>query len=247
MENYIQNRIEKHYRGMNSDSLTKLDFYEALVIFLENNFLPDAEEKYTSLFCSIHDHFPEGHNCVGCNLNENNERIENFLLGYKLFYDINSTYPAYIMLLYMQAEYFFEYFKILQIPDNYLLKNFQILYTIKRWANFLKHPKTFLLCHHSKWNYDVVGSDLSPYKDKPIINSEFVNKYYAGDKNNKELFKILYKQEDLLVLFPNPKELTERFCEAQKKFKELIVENRLVRDILNDNATIKEHFEEEHE
>lgn len=47
------------------------------------------------------------------------------------------------------------------------------------------------------------------------------------------------------VLHPNPPELITEFCNTQKKFSELISKNQLVREILDDTATIKDYYQTE--
>lgn len=100
-----------------------------------------------------------------------------------------------------------------------------------------------MLVHHPIWDYN---KDVNVFvnKKKPIIDTEFVKKYYAGDSKNKELSKQLSNKEDLIVLYPNPFELITEFCNAQNKFAQLISKNQLVKEILDDTATLKEYFDE---
>lgn len=111
-------------------------------------------------------------------------------------------------------------------------------------ANFLKHPKSFMLVHHRIWEYK---KDINIFTNKkiPLINNEFVKKYYSGDSRDKELVKELSNKEELTVLHPNPLELITEFCNTQKKFSELISKNQLVREILDDIATIKDYYQTE--
>lgn len=240
MKREIKRLIEDHYSDINNKTDLKVIFEKTLVKFIEFH-NPQNNGEFDTFFCNIHSNFKNGHNCVACNLNDSNRRIEQFLLGYKLFTDPYTTMTNFIFLLYLQVECIFEYLNVLQLPDNYIQKNFQSFYMIKRWANFLKHPKAFMLVHHPIWDYKKDGNLI--IKNKPIIDTNFVKKFYAGYSNNKELSKALINKENLLVLFPNPLDLVNEFCEAQKKFTELIYENKLVRDILDDNATLKEFFE----
>ena len=237
----IEEIVNVTYDNLRTDSKLKDDFEKVLINYLQFHQKEIDEESF---FCQIHKNFNDGHNCVACNLNLTNERISNFLYSYKFFGDIYTTYSIFIMLLYLQVECFFEYMNIVKIPEPYLLKNFRTFYKIKRWANFLKHPKSFLLVHHPEWRYeDDAFGEINP--EKVIINTEFVEKFYKGDKTNTELYRTLKKKEDLIVLFPNPEKLTEQYLLAQQSFKNLISENSIVREILEDEATIKEYFEEE--
>lgn len=237
----IETIVNEFYENLGVESKLKDDFEKALIIYIQFHQKTIDEDSF---FCQIHQNFEDGHNCVACNLNLTNERILNFLYSYKFFNDIHSTYSIFIMLLYLQVECLFEYINLVKIPEPYILKNFRILYKIKRWANFLKHPKSFLLVHHPIWRYE--NDEFGKINTKNlIIDSDFVEKYYKGDKTNSELYRNLKKKEDVLVLFPNPEKLIEEYVLSQQKFRNLISENSIVREILEDEATIKEYFEEE--
>jgi len=237
----IESIVNEVYENLGSDSKLKDDFEKVLIRYLQFHKKAIDEDSF---FCEIHKNFNDGHNCVACNLNSTNERIINFLYSFKFFDDIYTTYSIFIMLLYLQVECFFEYMSIVKIPEPYLLKNFRALYKIKRWANFLKHPKSFLLVHHPSWRYDDdEQGEINSHK--VIVNTDFVEKYYKGDKMNSELYANLKRKEDLIVLFPNPYKLIEEYLAAQQRFRKLISENLMVREILEDEATIKQHFEEE--
>ena len=242
MKKETKELITNYYLEIDEKSELKQEFEKTLIKFVEFHKFKKRGE-YDTFLCNIHSNFKEGHNCVACNLNDSNRRLENFLLGYRLFKDVHTTMTNYLFLLYLQAECIFEYFNYLQLPNSYIQKNFQILFTVKRWANFLKHPKSFMLVHHPIWEYK---KEINVFvnKKKPIIDTEFVKKYYAGDSKNKELLKELSNKEDLIVLYPNPYELIIEFCNAQKKFSDLISKNQLVREILDDTATLKEYYEE---
>jgi hypothetical protein len=239
----IESYKQLFYLKMNDQTKLKKDFEFALNKYLHFH-LPEAEDN--SFFCKIHNNFKDGHNCVACNLNHTNQRIINFLLGFKTFEDTHTTFSLFIMILYLQVECIFEYIEIISLPEPYILKNFQTLFKIKRWANFLKHPKSFLLVHHPEWRYE--GDNLGIIDENEIqINSKFVNQFYSGNSKNKELFKLLNKKEDIPVVFPNPIILIEEYCNAQEKFSKLISKNSIVREVLEDIASISSHFESENE
>lgn len=227
-----------------NDNLNEV-FEKVFDTFIETNYFKDS-----TIFCSIHESFKKGHNCIGCNLDSNNLRIENYLIQFQYFNDINLTFSNFIILLYLQVESITEYFKIIEIQEKYKLKHFQVFTLIKRWANFLKHPKAFMLVHHPNWTYEnrIFVDDLCMQyfqETEPTINSDFINKFYNGDKNNKELYEKLGKKENLLVMFPDPIELIKEFTSAQKKFVKLISENSIARELLEDQTTIEKHFKED--
>lgn len=236
-------------RGKDTSNL-RSKFEEAFDIFVSGNLCEDKAKEYDSLFCNIHSNFESGHNCVACNINKSNDTIQNFLIQYRRFEDFHLTFTTFIMLLYLQVEVFSEYFKIMHLPEEYRLKHFQVLQKVRHWANFLKHPKGFMLVHHPNWTFENKTSKFFPDQPKfkkPIINTIFVQKYYSGDKKNEELLKLLIRKSDLTVVFPDPAELMSEFVAAQKKFVELINNNEIVREFLKDKATIEEHFSQNQE
>lgn len=243
MKKETKKLIEEHYKNTYKNEINSI-FELALIEFIEfHNFKKDQE--YDSFLCNIHTNFEDEykHNCVACNLKYTNDRIEKFMLGYRLYYDVNFAMTGLIMLLYLQVECIFEYLDIIKLPENYKMKEFRTLYKIKRWANFLKHPKTFMLVHHPIWAFEGMEYYENIATGEPIINTDFVQKYYSGDSKNKELFKELHGRKDILVLFPNPLELIKEFCEVQNKFSDLIKDNKIFRDILDDSASLEEKYD----
>lgn len=239
----IEENINEFYQSMSSDTLLILEFEDVLIHFLKfhYNFLNEAEESF---FCSIHKNFTEGHNCVACNLNESNNRIIEFLYAFRTFRDVNTTFSIFILLLYLQVESITEYLNLLALPQNSLKSNFFTLTKIRRWANFLKHPKSFMLVHHAIYSYEQRKENAKKKNAKELnIDTDFVMKYYAGSKENKELFNVLNLKEDVEVIFPNPVELIDEFMKCQQFFKDLISNNEIVRIILDDSATIKNYYE----
>jgi hypothetical protein len=241
MKKLTREIIEEHYSLINETSELKEIFQKVLVYFLDFHHFKNKAKENDTLFCGIHNNFSkEHHNCVACNLNDANRRIEEFLLNYRLFSDNFSVFSNFIFLLYLQVEYFLEYLNIIQIPEKYKQKNFHLLYTIKRWGNFLKHPKAFILVHHPVWEYESENYNID--KSKITIDNKFVNTYFAGESKNNDLRKQLKGKENITVLFPNPYKMIVDFCAVQKEFIELIAKNKLVIDILNDEATLTNYL-----
>lgn len=235
----IEEMISDHYQDLDRSSDLKDTFKQVLVKFLQFHHVEDTE--FDSLFCTIHNNFKVGHNCVACNLHESNRRIQAFLLGYKHFTDTYTVLTSFILLLYLQVENIDVYFKIMQLSDDQRKHDFQPLITIKRWANFLKHPKTFLLVHHPNWKVET-DQPFDATASGKIIDTIFVNKYYAGRDHNVELYNELLKERDITVLFPDPVNIIEQFCKAQKKFVDLIEQNQKYRDLLDNQATIHDFY-----
>lgn len=227
-------------------------YLEVLDEFVKANY-PNGIEN-TTLMCSIHNNFKEGHNCVACNLQTYSAIILRYLSGFKHFTDMHLTSVNFHLLLYLMVERYSVYFKIINLQESYRLKHFGVFQKITQWANFLKHPKSFMLAHHAiywirgieynseHWFYDTIENAK---KHKKIVDDTFVKEYYSGDKNNEKLLKIFSKKGDFVVAFPNPVELIKEFIIAQNKFVEMIKENEVIREILDDNATIIEYFQQE--
>src|SRR5690606_36736558 len=92
----INKEIDSFYSDLNSETELKNIFKKAYFKFYDFHNNPKFKGEYDTLFCNIHTNFEEGHNCVACNLNVSNLRIENFLIGFNLYYDINTTFTTYI-------------------------------------------------------------------------------------------------------------------------------------------------------
>ena len=215
-------------------------------IFSNEAFDPDNTPKA----CSIHDAF-EGHNCIACNLADSSLLILKYLHRYRELDNIQQDFSVYILLLYLAVERIETILDILQVPEKYRDKYFQGFQQIRKWANFIKHPKSFILTHHP--TYDFHGSGINhpqPFSD--TIDDSFVERFYKGKKDpeeqkklNKELLSRLKNKPNVLVIFPDIAVLTKKFCFASNKLIELIKNNEVFKDILTDEATIMSYFENE--
>lgn len=225
-------------------------YEETLDIFVESNY-PDGHSG-DSLMCSIHQQFPHGHNCVACNLNVQNKLIERYLFGFKSFIDLHLVSANFIMLLYLMVERYQTYFTMIELPEAYRKRYFNVFQKVVQWANFLKHPKSFMLSVHAGYfieNHIMPKSPLPSEEQKKVvvIDGQFAKEYYSGANNNPKLYRLMKKQENVHVIFPDPINLIKEFVIAQKKFVELIAQNEIIRDLLNDEATVSEYFENSEE
>lgn len=142
-------------------------------------------------------------------------------------------------------------FDIIQLLDTYREKYFKVFQQIRKWANFIKHPKSFILTHHPE--YDFENSETRHDRQfSETINEQFVTEFYKGysdsanqKKQNKELYRRLRNKKDALVLFPDIAKLTNKLCYSYNKFIELILTNDVYKEILNDETTISTYFENE--
>lgn len=65
------------------------------------------------------------------------------------------------------------------------------------------------------------------------------------NKMNKELLRKLKNREDVLVLYPDIIVLTKNMCSSYNKFIDMITKNEIFIEILNDDSTIDNFFENE--
>ncbi|MBK6701792.1 MAG: hypothetical protein IPG55_18300 [Saprospiraceae bacterium] len=226
---------------------TKMTFDNCHDLFEQNAFTNGEPNA-----CKLHDAFGGNdgphHNCIGCNFASGSQLVLRFLKRHKDLDDVEQDVTIYILLLYLiveKAEIIIDYLKY---PSHLKSKNFQIFILIKRWANFIKHPKAFLLSHHSIYNYE--DSNIT-YEFTPtlVIDSTFVSKYYKGvsdkikqEELNNELYDRVSNKKDILVMFPNLLLLTVQFCYEYDFFVDMILSNETYRSELNNRATLKNFF-----
>jgi hypothetical protein len=237
----LRENDEFSVKSPNNEQLNA-DFRQVLEVFIAANHSHDLDGS--TLICSIHDSFPSHHSCVACNLHENAKLLERFLLYAEVLPSVNYSFTTLLLLMYLLIERIHVYLELTKIPDSYQAKYFQVFKEIKQWANFLKHPKSFMLALHPQWQYKGMSEDFldKPRKSTVVIDSAFVKQYYSGDQNNEKLYKLLAQNVDVIVLFPNPVDLMERFTQAQKKFVSMIAENEMVREMLESQTMKKDLF-----
>jgi hypothetical protein len=202
--------------------------------------------------CSIHDQFQKAndrkHNCLGCNFAECTSWIHNEL--FDAVTESGDLDPAfyfdYLMKLYLFVERAYIVFDLVQLPLEYRSRHFGVFQRVHKWANFIKHPKSFLLVHHPQYFLEDESDAEVPFDSANfgvVIDQEFVSKYYSGSEKNSELFRLLTNKTDVAVVFPNVEQLTYDFVEALQKFIELIRDNAVYREILDAKSTYEHYFE----
>lgn len=219
-------------------------------IFNEKMFVCQTASGDT-LMCSINEAFNEfhehGHNCLGCNLQNDASLIESFLKTAENYNNPSDIFRVYIMLLYLLSEKIFEIKKIIGLPKGYKESEFEVFRTIKLWANFFKHPKAFILTHHPEYYFetDEVVAQIRKQASSKIVDLEFLKKYYIGEDLNKykNLIGELRNNKSVNVIIPSLDRLTQDFCDACIAFVQVIKENKAYREILNDLTTLENYFE----
>ena len=209
----------------------------------------DKGENGVELVCKLHEKFkeidPKGHNCFGCNLQDEVDRISDILSASTNLDSPNHFATIYLTNLYLLSERVFEIKKIIGLPRLYKEEIFEVFRTVKLWANFIKHPKAFVLAHHPLYAINQV-TDIKEYnlKEYIVVDNDFVKKYYSGEDANKYkyLFDTFQRNPYIFVKYPDLLELTKDFCNATEVFINIILENKIYLEILNDIGTLQDYF-----
>lgn len=234
---------------LNGYSLNLL-FEKVFFVFYNEHYFGKEE----SSFCLLHKNFKNGHNCVACNLNRQNELLFDFLESYDEFKHPYLTFNVFIWLLYLQIESIYVYCDILKIDKGKYFKTFRI---IKDWANFLKHPKSFMLVHHPIFGFyetDLLNESIIAFDNEvqieenefQFINTDFVKDFYKNKNSDIQLKNILKNNQKVIVVFPNPVKLITDFVSEQEKFISLINANDDYKNLLDNESTLINYFENEH-
>jgi hypothetical protein len=216
-------------------------FRECHAVF-EARVFPNAEY---SRMCDIHAVFGSlaggRHNCLGCNFAETTVWLRNFLKRHDRLEGVEEVFHDYLLKMYLLVERVYVIFDIISLPKEYRFKHFSVFQDVHKWANFIKHPKAYLLAHHPVWSWEgAPGFDPSRYK--PVVDQAFVHEYYSGPDNNYKLTRQLRNCTTAAVLCPDPVKLIGRFCDALDAFVDVITKNPVYRDVLADVTTYDHYF-----
>jgi len=205
-------------------------------------------EENESIFCRLHDMFPfktdNDHISIGCNLNDAAECLNLFLKRYRSCGVIKYDFPLIIMAFYLFSTKIETVLKfLLGKKDN--IDGMESFTVIRKWANFIKHPKHFMyLTHHPFFNFEnsqIINSKSK--KAKLVIDTIFIMKFYSNDSKNEELSEVLKNSNPVLVIFPDIIKLTKEFCISANNFLDLIDSNHVFKQKLMDDMILKNFFE----
>lgn len=199
------------------------------------------------VMCQLHDAFGTydtfHHNCLGCNFADSTWLIHNFLRTYELQETIQYAYSTLIILAYLLVERIDTFFNAIELNKAYRDQHFKILLEIRRWANFLKHPKAFLLTHHPTFTfYSSPKNGGLRENASVVIDRAFIDKYYANDEKNKELYRELENKENVLVVFPDAVWLVQNLCEAMHNCVAIIRDNPVYRAVVETRTTFYDYW-----
>ncbi len=184
------------------------------------------------------------HNCLGCNFADATNGIDYALtkiIAHRGSDDLD--YSDYVLWLYLFVERANIILDICQVPEGIRHRHFGVFVTIKRWANFLKHPNWFILVHHPTYCIDGYH-DLDRSKYSAVIDTDFVEEHYNAEARSRSssVRKKLQNVPNVLVEMPNPETLTEQFCEAAIKLFELPKKNEAYKELLADISTYENYY-----
>lgn len=221
-----------------------------------NVFKFEGKPQEISLYYDLYDVFSKyhqnqkgkerdiAHNCIGCNFEEG---ARNILLFFNFNKEVNSEkyfLTMYTLLFYLQAEKLGVIYKEIGYSKNSRGKIefdwtlFPELQRIKFWANFFKHPKSFMLLHHPL--FFIEGDPYIPnFLVNGVINEQFIHKYYKGDNHNDDLRFTLENQENFIVIFPSILEFTKSLCTEFERIIHTISNDKKVIEQLAPHTTIK--------
>lgn len=223
-------------------------FRRAYSIFCREFYRENSESETVPYLCSIHDVFglvaPTAHNCLGCNFADLTTSFDQILSTLADYSEIFAPFSIYILWLYLFVERYEQVMGRLSVPDSYKKRHFQSFQCIRRWANFVKHPKAFLFTHHPEFLHGgEVGDDFEADDDSiVVINQTFIDKYYASVQNDSKLYKTLANATEVIVVFPDPEALMIKFANDTKNFVRLIEKNEVYREVLSQITTIEQFF-----
>ncbi len=219
-------------------------FSECLAIFQAEAFEPGDPKQPRS--CRLHDAFGNrdtDHNCLGCNLADGVELIEAFLKTHPLMERLHHAHIQYLLLNYLLVERLETLFGIIALHEAYRHEHFKILVEVRRWANFIKHPKAFLLTHHAEFTFleSPRLAELVAHA-KVKIDRPFVDRFYSDGEKDKALYTELRNKEDVLVILPNAIRVTREMCSAINRSVDLVMSNEVYRWVLGEQSTFLDYW-----
>jgi hypothetical protein len=208
-------------------------------------------KKYNcvQVFCKLHgqeylgEHTYKSHACLGCNLNDALYNVYRFLKQNRSKKEPEYTFTGYILLSYLLVEKLTTIFRVIGISQDYVEENWKVLIEIRKWANFVKHPKGFLFSHHADY---VIETEVTPGhtrgKSKITFESVVQPLYNREDENKfKESIRRLGNKKDLLVIIPDPQRIAIELTKACDEFCEKIKNNEHFRNILKTHSVIDDY------
>jgi len=218
-------------------------------IFNKELIEPDG---FRSFACKMFDVMTDGkdncENCIGENFNQLIQTIrDDFFANYTPSQQTRTDFyfTTYILWLYLLVERIDFIFDVInkdnknKLFSDFQFKNFVTARLIKKWANFIKHPKEFIFSHWPQ--YIMEGPEIMNGKETVIIDAAFVEKHYTkSDTRIKELENC----DSVIVLVPDLAKLTSSFCIELNSFFNFICDNKIVSEYLKSKSTLQYYYDE---
>lgn len=152
---------------VNNELNRSLEIYEKEIFPTEHSIFKELHEIMVDK--------KEDHNCIGCNLDEYTMLIYSTLLIVGSYTSLEQRMKMLLMTMYLLVERIDTILGIISLHEKYRKDSFKTLNKIRKWANFIKHPKAFILAHHPI--YTIEGFKYNPEfrkESKEIIDNSFV-------------------------------------------------------------------------
>jgi len=190
------------------------------------------------------------HNCIGCNLSNSISQIYLFLGTVSNGFEKEYTHKIFFYLSYLLVEQMQFIYSLFEkrgfLRDNDVFSSkYSYCMQMKRWTNFFKHPKYFVLVHHPIYTFkkdDDYIELTENLKNSILIDSDFVKRFYRGEGNKEILFKQIANKRNVIVEFPDLLYLVKGFCNDIKRFVSNITEDDNYMKILNEEATFENFY-----
>lgn len=213
----------------------------------------DPDKECDQIFCVLHEqeylgnHDDTAHACIACNLNDSLEKVHRFLEQNKSSDDLEYSFTVYILLLYLLVEKMHTIFKYIGISYEYTEDKWKVLIEIRKWANFIKHPKGFLFAHHPAYHYEdeQIGREYAEWKK--INYANFVEPLYKREdpKKFKQTISEFANKEKLLVIIPCPERIAKELNTVCREFCNKIKDNKHFQEILKADSVLENYYEDE--
>lgn len=199
-----------------------------------------------SVFCSIHSFLGTrnaDHNCIGCNIDDILKFMRSVFSISKNLDSVENVYFLLIPVMNLVVErldiinYMFEN----KVIDRSTFQSFQI---IRKWTNFIKHPKAFMFCHHPKYAFENYEHLELYTNNNKVIDYEFVNKYFSNKNKDEILINELEGIPNILVLFPDIVQLTSRFSDQILNYLDILKSNARALRTISSKTTYLNFWED---
>lgn len=217
---------------------------ECRKIIIDKMFENNYPER--SVCCKIWDQMTTNEKCENSIWENFNQRlwylVGNWFDNYspKDEEDIIYYFENYFLQLHLFTERIEFIFKMIDNTD-YFKSHFTTLKLIRKWANFIKHPKHFSLSHWPEYYFE--WDDFIKNDRDIIIDSTFIKKHYSSKRKEDDPI-ILENGENIIIKVPNLLELTDKFCDELNTFINFVCSDEKVISALKAKSTIENYYDD---